>query len=235
MDSGSPSRPSGWRALVAVDPGGGVKTPNTSSAALVIANLIPLLGVLFFHWDLFTIMFLFWFENVIVGVYNVLRMAVAVGPGVLGGAVKLFLIPFFCVHYGMFCLVHGVFVVVLFGGGMSTSAGSPGELAGGLLSHSLHPGLLIPVLAIVVSHGISFFVNYIGEGEYKRASAQQLMGRPYGRIVILHVVIIFGGMAAKILGQPMIALVLLVVLKIAIDLAAHRMERGKLGGVSAPA
>jgi len=32
----------------------------------------------------------------------------------VGGAIKLFLIPFFIIHYGMFCFGHGMFIFSMF-------------------------------------------------------------------------------------------------------------------------
>ena len=48
-----------------------------SAAALVIANLVPLAGVLLWQWSVSSIVILYWFENVVIGVVNVLRMATA--------------------------------------------------------------------------------------------------------------------------------------------------------------
>ncbi|MGA9779521.1 MAG: DUF6498-containing protein [Verrucomicrobiia bacterium] len=39
--------------------------------ALVLANLVPVAGVFLFGWEIFPLMFLFWSENVIIGVFNV--------------------------------------------------------------------------------------------------------------------------------------------------------------------
>ena len=52
---------------------------SPSVIMLVLANLIPLGGVLFFGWQVFPIMFLFWFENVVVGVFHALKMLLAGG------------------------------------------------------------------------------------------------------------------------------------------------------------
>ena len=50
------------------------------------------------------------------------------------------------------------------------------------------------------------------------------MTAPYRRIIVMQVAIIFGGFAAMLLNTPMPALLLLVALKIAADLYAHRSE-----------
>jgi hypothetical protein len=47
---------------------------RSSALALIIANLIPLVGVLFWHWDAFEIVALYWAENVVIGAINVLKM-----------------------------------------------------------------------------------------------------------------------------------------------------------------
>ena len=49
--------------------------------ALIVANLIPLIGVLFFGWSVWNILIVYWLENGIVGVFNVLKMATAQGTG----------------------------------------------------------------------------------------------------------------------------------------------------------
>ena len=49
-------------------------------AALIIANLVPLVGVLWFGWDVWGILIIYWLENGIVGLFNVLKMRRAEGP-----------------------------------------------------------------------------------------------------------------------------------------------------------
>src|SRR5262245_52984701 len=50
---------------------------DVSTTALVLANLTPLFGVLFLHWSVFSLLLLYWLENVTVGVVNVLRLQLA--------------------------------------------------------------------------------------------------------------------------------------------------------------
>ena len=197
-----------------------------SVIALILANLVPVFGVLFFHWEVFPLMFLFWSENVIVGIFNALKMLLAAPENPLGWAAKLFMIPFFCVHYGIFTLVHGVFVVVLFGGGMN-HGGSPLDALDTFRGAAREYHLGWAILGLAVSHGISFVTNYLGKGEYKRASLPVLMQQPYGRIVVLHVAILGGGFLMLALHSPVVGLLLLVGLKTALDLRGHFKERAK--------
>jgi hypothetical protein len=201
-----------------------------SVVALLLANLAPVFGVLFLHWEVFPLMFLFWSENVIVGAFNVLKMLFAAPENPLAWAGKMFLIPFFCVHYGMFTLVHGIFVVVLFGGGMHPGAGFPGPGTFWRIMQENHLGWAI--LGLAVSRAISFATNYLGNGEYQRASLSQLMQQPYGRIVVLHLAILGGGFLMMALHSPAVGLLLLVALKIALDLRGHFAERKKFAAAS---
>ena len=201
-----------------------------SIIALLLANLVPVFGVLFFHWEVFPLMFLFWSENVIVGAFNVLKILFAEPENPQALAIKAFLVPFFCVHYGMFTFVHGVFVVVLFGGGLQRGAGFPGPETFWRIMQENHLGWAI--LGLAVSRAISFATNYLGHGEYRRASLFQLMLQPYGRIVALHVAILGGGFLMMALHSPTVGLLLLVALKIALDLRGHFAERKKFAAAS---
>lgn len=207
-----------WRDVLGEQP-----NARVSTLSLVISNLIPLFGVLFLGWNILTIMVLFWAENLIIGLFNVLKMATARGPGSVS---KFFLMPFFAIHYGLFCLVHGMFVFALFGG-----AFGHGRMPNGFFdAPNFHPvQLMVPLLALLVSHGISFSQNYIKNGEYRNAMPPLLMFQPYVRIALLHVTIIFGGFAVMLLGASWPALALLVLLKIGMDLRGHLTERLRMG------
>jgi hypothetical protein len=200
--------------------------------ALIVANLIPLAGVLFLGWNVWTILLLYWLENGVVGIYNVAKMLRADAPETgdtrflvngrpASSMSRASLVPFFCMHYGIFWVVHGVFVVLLpvFGMAGSDDGGSPGILEG------VAPlTLLFALVALTISHGVSYWFNYIGRGEYRRATPSGQMFAPYGRLVVLHITIIVGAMAIGFTGAPEAAVVILVVLKIALDLGLHLAE-----------
>src|SRR5438552_16780075 len=98
---------------LASTPSAGVAGLRLSPSALVLvaANLVPLAGVLFFGWSVFATLLLFWVEDVIVGVFNILRMLTAAPDNPLAWVSKVFMIPFFTFHYCVFVIVHGFFVM----------------------------------------------------------------------------------------------------------------------------
>jgi hypothetical protein len=180
---------------------------------------------LFLGWKIFPLLVLFWLENVIVGVFNVFKMLVASPTSPGQWAAKVFTIPFFCVHYGIFTLVHGVFVFVLFGDIFMQGAEFPSVTAVSQVFGGFQIGWA--ALALFLSHLVSFIFNYIGKGEYKQSKVNDLMAQPYGRVVILHVTILAGGFLIGALGSPIFALLILIVLKTVIDIQAHLREHKK--------
>jgi hypothetical protein len=175
---------------------------------LAASNLVPLVGVLLLGWDLGVILLLYWAESAVILLFSLLKMAEAAGWG------ALFLVPFFLFHAGGFMAVHLVFLVALF----------VREPAAGWGSLVRDVGL--GVLAFLLSHGYSYVANHRRRGE-AYGKPQDVMGAFYGRIVLMHLTIIFGGFLAMALGQPAWALALLVALKTAADARAHLKERRK--------
>ena len=223
------------------------RTPDLSVLTLIGANLLPLAGALFFGWDAGVILVVYWSENLVVGFYNILKMALACGKSGAGHAAKLFLIPFFLIHFGGFCAIHGLFVHV-FASGMDANRGSgnffpePEHWPGPLMFVGLLVGVIqamwaeygqhifIPVVGMFVSHGVSFFQNFLWRGEYRTSRPEVQMALPYGRIVLMHVAIIAAGLPVILLGSPLPLLVILIGLKTAIDVALHLASHREMKG-----
>jgi hypothetical protein len=192
--------------------------PWLSPVFLIGANLIPLIGVLLFDWDLAQIMVLFWAENAVVGVYALLKLAVIQRWGVL------LLGPLFLGHFGGFMAIHFMFVYQLFVRGLANRDPEPRPA---VVFATLFAPLWSALLAMLVSHGVSFFDNFIGRREYLGRTGLRQMAEPYRRVLVLHFTLILGGFAVLALGQPIHALLVLVAVKIAVDLHAHARERGR--------
>ena len=189
---------------------------SPSAMALIAANLVPLLGVLVLDWDLFTIMFLFWLENAVVGLYNALKLLC------FFTSESFSLMLFFVVHYGLFMAMHLQFILVLFSAEEWESF-LPWAL---MTSHIM---IVWPaLLSFCLSHGVSFFYNFLGKEEFLRTEPEGQMMAPYKRVAMLHFTILFGGFLVVLLGNPVVALVLLVVLKIISDVRAHQKEHAVL-------
>ena len=188
---------------------------SPSSLALIIANLVPLAGAAFLGWKLSDVMVLYWAESAIIGFFNICKIAV------IGRWFALLAVPFFVGHFGGFMAVHFLFVYSIFVEGMQDggSAGDLREVAA--LFVALWPALL----ALFLSHGYSFFANFLGRREYLDRTVRNQMAEPYTRIVFMHLVLIFGGGLTLILGGPTPVLLLVIGAKIWFDLRAHLKQR----------
>lgn len=211
--------------------------------ALLTANAIPLFGVLFLGWDAFYIVLLYWSENVVIGFYNVLKMVFAAVPHPVAHLGKLFLIPFFIIHYGGFTAIHGFFVLALF---HKDGQGPPMDGMNWLcflvfvqmlfnviryMYSIIPPQVRLAVLALFISHGISFVQNYLLKGEYITAKPDKLMGSPYGRVIVMHITILAGGFLTMAIGSPAPLLAVLVVLKTVLDVNLHNRAHKKAAAV----
>ena len=208
--------------------------------SLIAANAIPVFGVLFAGWDAFNIVLLYWAENIAVGFYNILKMAFVRMKDPKGHSGKLFMIPFFVLHFGGFTGIHGVFVLTMFrksGGEFMNRVSWPCFLAFVQIllnvmreAYSvMSPNMRLALLALFISHGVSFVYNYLIKGEYARTDLGRLMGAPYARVVVMHVAIIAGGFPLMVFGSPAALLFVLVVLKTIIDVELHLREHKAKG------
>ncbi len=189
---------------------------------LLIANLIPVYGVLFLDWKIFYLIFLFWLENVYIGFFNVLKMLCCCPSNGMNWLGKIFIVPFFTIHYGMFTAIHGIFVMLIFGSKAIQFKGFPDiDVFLNILQMN---DLDWIALCLFLSHGFSFLWNYIGKKEYETTDLKTLMGKPYGRIVVLHLTILIGGFLLMALKSPIVGLLLFIMLKIIMDISSHNKE-----------
>ena len=196
---------------------GGWFAPAT--LALVLANLVPVAGAAFLGWRLSDVMVLYWAESAVVGFWNLAKMLV------IGRWLGLFAGLFFLGHFGGFMAVHFLFIYTIFIEGVAAggSVGS-GDLAQvGQMFLRLWPALL----ALFASHGLSFWLNFMGRREYRGKTVNRQMSEPYRRIVFMHLVLIFGGGLAMVLGDTTPVLLIVIALKVVFDVRAHRKEHAR--------
>ena len=224
-------------------------TARKSMIVLLGVNMIPVAGVVFFGWRVVDVVLLYWAENVVIGIINVFRIALAKedrGSGdprtdeALRVAIaadperwetahkrvrrdrKMMMIPFFIFHYGIFCSVHLVFLNSIF----NPSEGIPAFIS--VFGYDFVP-VMIGIVPIAIGHLYSFFTNFIGKNEYLHVTPKQVMHQPYGRVVALHIAILAGGALVQHLGGTVWMLVVLVLAKTLMDAALHVLERDKFG------
>ena len=96
------------------------------------------------------------------------------------------------------------------------------ESTEGLGSYAVGAIVWVGFVALVVSHGASFYANYLRSGRDRSASAGDSFGLPYPRAIVLHACIMGGGYLIASYGSTMALLTALVIGKTVVDLGLHQ-------------
>jgi hypothetical protein len=200
---------------------------------LIAANLFTVFFAVKERWDLGEVMQVYWWQNVIIGLFTVVRLLTAdrmpcyagKGPGGSGLsmpasvswplAIKMALAGFFVLHYGFF---HFGYWEFLHFGGERTNSGF----------------MVIATGIFFVNHLFSFFYHHRRQDGPQDLPA--IMMGPYPRIIPMHLTIILGMFIMAMTGvagaseslAEVIVLILFLGLKTAIDVQMHLAEHGAI-------
>lgn len=193
-------------------------------AFIIGGNLVPLIGVLLWGWDVFSIFVLYWLENIVIGLFMIARILFSGLKNAATFAAKIPLALFFTFHYGLFMLGHGVFVFTLFGPpGFDADAAIPALL--GAVNSSEIKGLWVALAGIALAELFQVFTAPPAAQGKDGKDTMAFLAAPYGRLFVLHITLIFGGMLTMSLGSPVWALALLIGLKTAFELGVFAWRR----------
>lgn len=214
--------------------------PGALALATVVAgHLLPLAGVFLWGWQVFDLLLIYWIESGVVGLVTVARILAWRPVGTAPWrqvAVKAAAALLFCVHYGLFWLLHGLVLVVLFGGPLGGPggflAGVPATAAAYLL---VAPGILVArvdlyalaILGLLLAHGASVLMPTPGRSRLGQEDPEALTAQAYRWMLPLHLVIVAGGFLVSAVGQTLPVLVLFVGMKVAIEVGGYLWLRRK--------
>ena len=196
-----------------------VRTIRTLSVLVgLVGNLIPLYGVLYWQWDAFQLLMLYWTETVIIAFWTILgirRIPVdRLGTINVGGREKPATHNLLCAYYtlvaAMFILGHLGFLWFMFSGEWLKKLPAASSV---LKELYVTDGVWLALVFMFVSAWISYLS--IRPADYPpverdKASAKagegsdavgDHVGGLFVRIAIMQAAIIFGGMLAKAYGS----------------------------------
>jgi hypothetical protein len=212
-----------------------------SLGVTLISNLIPLVGVLFWGWDTFQLLMLYWMETAILAFWTLLRLArlppEQCGTITVNGetrpATNSGLVGFFMLHAGVFIVVHLIFLLALFSGPWFKKMHGIGSFFSELvLTNGIWVGLVVFFIAAWISFASDTKPAFQRRAEQKLnstsvvAQVQQKTGGDavgaavaplYIRIFIMQVAIILGAWFAQAIGS-IGPLIIVIVLKTVVDL-----------------
>jgi hypothetical protein len=208
------------------------KSVWASIATLVAANLLPIVGVVLWQWQVRDILFLYWFENIILGAFYILRVLCTdldYRQDISWGD-KLVFAGLFLPVYGGLCFLQAMFLVAFF-----HPPDQPEAVIGTLVRGLLHkPGAYLTLLAIAASHAVAFFLHDpFTRGEYTDGERLAMAFEPFKRALATGPLIFVGGFALEATGNQVVPMTLLVAVKIGIDAYMLTRERAVLGAAAA--
>jgi hypothetical protein len=188
---------------------------------VLLFNALTVTSAALFGWSALTLLLLYWFENLVVGAVNVAKIVIVglANGSTINAATLVFIVPFFVFHYGMFCAVHGVFLFVLFGspagiGNDIDMSELPARVFGVLTSSAF---VLWNVVLLTAYQLYIFAADWLGNARWRGVEPGVQMFAPYGRVAVIHITILVGAFAVLLFGQPLFAVILLAVLKTALE------------------
>jgi hypothetical protein len=208
-----------------------------SSISLVLANLVVAAVVLSQQWGYYAVILIYWLEAITIGFFALGRVTVVcwfgdpLGKwvGMANGASRFVLSVvgggFFIVKFGGFAIALGFFVTLIPGFLSDGSAGDFNQVRNAL--GAVGPGVGIAAALLFLSHGVSFVLNFIGKGEYKRRNVLGIVFEPYLRMVLVLVVLVAGFFATALfpgLYSGTGFALGIILLKIVVDLISHDFD-----------
>lgn len=162
---------------------------DPSLFGLIFSNVLSIVLALVFHWDLSEILWIYWAQNVIIGISNFIRI-MSLKEFTTGGLksngrpvpetqkAKRDTAFFFLIHYGFFHLVYAVFL----------GTRNPINLA----NTEQTVFLLVAVLGFAVTHGYSLIHNKGDDFRHRKPNLGALLFYPYMRVLPMHFIILTG-------------------------------------------
>jgi hypothetical protein len=195
---------------------------DRTAIALVVGNLVAVAIAVLHPPITASLMFLYWAECVIVGIFNIFKLRYVPPLNLKASemermtprevaAHQAFTMAVFVVHYGIFVFMCFGMIHML----------AMREMGRDFAAGSYYLGFLLPIAVLAVTHGVSFRVNFLGKREYIGRTGEQQMFKPYGRVLLMALTVFIGIGLVMVTNLPAAAAVLFVPAKLLADLHAH--------------
>jgi len=208
-------------------PSTGVPQPSKFGAVVLalLINVVPLVGVLYFHWSAINVLVLYWFENLLIGFCTLIRLFAhrawtrkrgywrhsnRLGIQVNDKPAEMGLIGEYAIATFGFTLAHGVFVGVI---ALVVHQNYPDQAMWQLSWQQVLRG----ALAIAVFLGIELVADLTRIRGASFAALRDYAQARMGRVIVLHLAILFGMFAMAMSHSPMGILYVLIGIKTCAD------------------
>jgi len=182
--------------------------------SLILANILPLIGVIYYDVSFFALIYLYWWETVIISIFQFIKMGKAQKQSepdpnfTVNGKTLSFeqvnskrYMRFTYAVIRIFMLAFYLLFIVIFVGVLaSTSENDLLGFAKALMF--IEPWVFASFLAFVFTHLVEYIV-WMRDEDYKNTSLRELGSVFDARIIVIHVVIVLGTFAAMFAGEKL--------------------------------
>lgn len=159
---------------------------------LIIANLYPLFGVLQHGWTLFSVVYIYWLEFLIITFFDGLKILSSNKKPTISLIAKLLLwIKFLLIRFGIFAF-YMLFIIVFLGLKNMDSNNSKDMLTFAQTVSLKAPYFRLALFQFFVYNLLDFIVKYIATGAYKNETPFENFNFFDRRILVVHLSIFIG-------------------------------------------
>ncbi len=169
------------------------RNKNVILPLIIFSNLFPLYGVINYNWTIFTVVYIYWIELLIISTFQLFKIMVAQGDLKATFFKKISLaLKFFAFRTGIF-FFYLLFIVV-FLGFLASTKDDGGESGIHMFDVIFFKGTFyrITLLSFLLYNIVEFFVLFMLNGEYKRAKPEDNFQILDVHILVVHIVVVLG-------------------------------------------
>lgn len=168
-----------------------------------------------------TILFAYFLETIIIGIFNALKMFWSIQFGKSKGYILIF---FFLFHYGFFIAIQSIFGFSMFSIEDTVFIKEPFHLLQNYTSILNLEGIKYALPAIIFTHLGKFVSDFIQNKKYLKFTAQEIMFKPYVRVFIQQFVVILSFFFIVFAHVGVIAAILLIFFRLLVDLVLESIR-----------
>lgn len=160
---------------------------------ILISNLMPLYGVIQYGWTIFTVVYIYWFELLIVSFFQFLKILLAEGNTKISIFTKFFIaIRFLLLRIGIF-IFYLIFIVVFLGILPNVNNKDNENLIQMSNAIFLQSDFFrFTILSFIFYNFLDFLFSFIINNQYKTALPNNFNIFLDIRIIVVHIVVILG-------------------------------------------
>lgn len=193
---------------------------------LILANIIVLIGVLLWGWELINVIFLYWVETIILSLFSIAKIILLIyvnlqnANGFLAKAVNL-------VGYLILGLIYLSFLVfllymILWFHSPTTKNGLQMSIKDYSFVINYTQYYILAIIVIFYKHGSNFIKNYIGKKEFGILTIEQITNQTFIHLSIFTIFFAISIIYAIYFGKSTYFIVIIIVGKLAANLFYYK-------------